>query len=121
MHVLITDDMHTNRVQMGMVLKGFGCSYDEACNGEEAIAMIEQKDYDLVLMDIEMPVRNGIEAVEHIRKNKSGPTKGKLPVIAVTANETAELASNYKKHGFDGLIIKPINNDKINSYLKSSR
>jgi CheY-like chemotaxis protein len=64
MHILITDDLFTNRFQIGLILKNMGFTYDMASNGDQAIEMIMKNHYDLVLMDIEMPVRNGIETVQ---------------------------------------------------------
>jgi two-component system, response regulator, stage 0 sporulation protein F len=116
MHILITDDLFTNRFQIGLVLKSMGFTYDMATNGDQAIEMIMKNHYDLVLMDIEMPVRNGIETVQYIRQKMDG-IKRNLPVIAVTAHDPSDYSDNFFKLGFTGWISKPVTEKKINSIL----
>ena len=112
MHVLITDDLFTNRIQIGIVLKSMGYTYDQASNGDQAIALILEKDYDLILMDIEMPVRNGLETVAYIRNEMEG-YKRDVPVIAITAHDPSDYFDHFMDQGFDGLINKPVNELKI--------
>ena len=68
MRVLIVDDIFTNRLLLSEILSNLDLEFDEVENGKEAIDAILQKDYDLVLMDIEMPVMNGLETTIYIRK-----------------------------------------------------
>jgi two-component system, response regulator, stage 0 sporulation protein F len=119
MHILITDDLFTNRFQIGLVLKNMGFTYDMAANGDQAIEMIMKNHYDLVLMDIEMPVRNGIETVRFIRESIEGVKKS-LPVIAVTAHDPADYSDYFLNAGFNGLISKPVTPSKMDLILKEN-
>jgi CheY-like chemotaxis protein len=116
MHILITDDFLTSRFQIGLVLKNMGFSFDEASNGDEAIELITKRDYDLVLMDIEMPVRNGMETVLYIRE-KMEIMKGDLLVVAVTSHDSSINSDDFIKIGFNALISKPVTEKKISSLL----
>lgn len=74
---------------MRLILEHYGCSVGQAENGQIAIEMLEHEDYDLVLMDMEMPVLNGIQAAEAIRNGKyfSRFRNGnRIPIIALTGN-----------------------------------
>lgn len=114
---LITDDFATNRIQAGLVIKAMGHSFEQASNGEEAIEKLKKKDYDLILMDIEMPVRNGLEATRYIRENFKGK-KGKIPVIAITAHYPGDYHERFAQNGFSGLIAKPLTREKLEKILK---
>jgi len=95
-----------------------GCHYEEAAHGDEAIEKLRSKNYDLILMDIEMPVRNGIETTRYIRKNFTG-IKKKIPIVAITAHNPDDFFSDFVKEGFDGLITKPVTREKLEKYLPS--
>ena len=117
MKVLVADDLFTSRVQIGLVLKSMGYTYDQAVNGDAAIKMLEQNDYIFILMDIEMPVRNGLETTVYIRKKMNDPKKRKTPIIAITAHDPADYAVNLDNYGFNGLISKPITPEKLKTTL----
>jgi CheY-like chemotaxis protein len=118
MKVLVADDLFTSRVQIGLVLKSMGYTYDEAVNGDVAINKIEHNDYAFVLMDIEMPVRNGLETTVHIRKKLNDSQKRNTPVIAITAHDPADYAVNLDSYGFNGFISKPVTPEKLKKALK---
>ncbi len=118
MKVLVADDLFTSRVQIGLVLKSMGYTYDEAVNGDVAINKLEQNDYAFILMDIEMPVKNGLETTVYIRKKLSDSQKRNTPVIAITAHDPADYAVNLDSYGFNGFISKPVTPDKLKEVLK---
>ncbi len=102
--ILLVDDDNIN-INVGKgLLKALGCIVDSAENGKEAISKIESNKYDAVLMDIQMPVMDGLTAVKEIRKNAKF---AKLPIIAVTANISPQDKERYLEDGFDGFIPKP--------------
>ncbi len=109
--ILIVDDYFTNRLAIRNVLKNYGFNNIEAKNGKEAIEIIESQTIDMVLMDIEMPIMNGFDALKHI-KSMECAKKNNLPVIAITAHQTSEI-EEYTQKGFDGVITKPFSIDKI--------
>lgn len=101
--ILVAEDNQFNRVLMQIIFNNNELNYKMAFNGVEACRMIQENDYDIILMDIQMPEMDGIEAMHKIRS-----MKGKdLPIIAVTANAIQEELSYYLKEGFNDYITKP--------------
>lgn len=113
--ILIVDDFFTNRMAIKNVLKNYGFNNVEAKNGKEAIDIIQSQTIDMVLMDIEMPVMNGLDALKHIKSMES-TKKNNLPVIAITAHQNNDL-EEYTRNGFDGVIAKPFSIDKLKDIL----
>ncbi len=118
MIVLVADDLFTSRVQIGLVLKALGYKYDEAVNGDDAIDKLKQNDYAFILMDIEMPVRNGLETTLFIRKKMTDTKKSNIPIIAITAHDPADYAVNLDTYGFSGFISKPVTIEKLKKTLQ---
>jgi len=116
MNILIADDFYTNRLHLRIILRDLGYSYNEACNGEEAIEKFIKDHYDMILMDIEMPVRNGLETTRYIRNNFSGKKKD-VVIVAITAHNPEDFFSDYAKAGFDGLISKPVTKEKLVKFI----
>ncbi len=116
MKFLITDDLFTNRLQIGIVLKSMGIEYDQAKNGEEAIHKLIDTTYDLVLMDIEMPVKNGLETTLYIRQHMRSPVN-KTKIVAITAHDPHDFEENFARYGFNGFISKPITKEKLEKIL----
>jgi two-component system, response regulator, stage 0 sporulation protein F len=112
MKILVADDMYTNRLQAGITIRSLGYTFDEASHGDDAILKLSQNHYDLILMDIEMPVRNGLETTRYIRENFVG-IKANIPIIAITAHNPEDFFENYLDVGFNGLISKPITKEKL--------
>ena len=106
LHVLIVDDNPTNRFVAGKVLDLFGCTSDSVENGLAALERVQTADYDLVLMDIKMPVMDGVEATRAIRA-LPGPVAG-IPILALTANADPRDEAHYLAAGMDGVAQKPI-------------
>ena len=101
--ILVVDDNEINRNMMMQTLSQIGCKIDTANNGLEALSACKNNDYDLVLMDIHMPVMNGIEATEQLRK-----TNKDIPVIALTADVSFRSHLIENKGEFNGILIKPV-------------
>ncbi len=117
MRVLIVDDIFTNRLLLSEILRNLDIEFDEVENGLEAIESIEKENYDLVLMDIEMPVMNGLETTRHIREKLSYP-KNRTYVVALTAHNPELFFEDFKDVGFDQLLTKPYNVEKINLLIR---
>jgi len=111
MNVLIVDDLFVNRMLLSEIIEQLGYKYKEVMNGQEAIDELSAQKYDFVLMDVEMPVMNGIEATRHIKDPANGFTS--IKVIGVTAHDPEMFFQDYDEVGFDGLITKPYTLDKI--------
>ena len=97
------------------MLKPLQLQMDTASDGRQALEMIQQETYDLVLMDHLMPVMNGIEAVEALRK-LDGAYYQKLPVIALTGNTGKDQQEEYLRAGMNDYLSKPI--DMADIYRK---
>ncbi len=110
--VLIVDDIILNRILLSEIVIEIGAECSEASNGKEAIEKIVSNDYDIVLMDIEMPVMNGFETTKYIRTQLPEP-KASVPVIAITAHDPNFFFEEYQNIGFDRLITKPYTVRKI--------
>ena len=117
MRVLIVDDIFTNRLLLSEILRNLDIEFDEVENGQEAIEFMEKENYDLVLMDIEMPVMNGLETTMYIREKLPYP-KNRTFVVALTAHNPELFFEDFKDVGFDQLLTKPYNVDKINSLIE---
>lgn len=109
---LIVDDIFMNRLLLKEIISELCDAIHEAENGSQAIEIIKTKDIDIVLMDIEMPVMNGIETTKYIRDILPFP-KNKLPVIALTAHNPVDFFEDFKAAGFDQLLTKPYSVNKI--------
>ena len=103
--VLIAEDNAINRELLRELLEARGYSVVEACNGQEALHMVEQIHPDLLLLDIAMPVLDGFGVVRKIREN---PRLATLPVLAVTAYAMQGDQERVLNSGFDGYLSKPI-------------
>lgn len=88
-----------------------------ARNGKQVLELLEKEDFDLILMDISMPVMDGVECLQHIR-NHSDPVKCKLPVIAISGNIRNYTLEEFKKLGFNDFIQKPLDYDKVLATVK---
>lgn len=114
LHILIAEDNKVNQKLLVNMLKRMGHTSEIACNGKIAIEMIEHSDYDVVLMDIQMPVMDGLEATRRLR------TMGyaSLPVYGLTASVAR---SDFQELGFNDWIAKPIPMKDLKSKLNRLR
>ena len=103
--ILIAEDNDSNFILMTYILKKY-YQYERAKNGLEAVEMVEKGEYDLVLMDIKMPVMGGLEATKKIKE-----IRPELPIIAVTANAFDSDRQAAFDAGCDDFLSKPISSD----------
>ncbi len=103
--ILIVEDKANSRELLRTVLEQQGYAVLEAADGEQAIKVIREKPLDLVLMDLQIPARNGYDVIKEIR---SDPRLAGLPVVAVTANAMPEDQERVMSAGFTGYIAKPV-------------
>ncbi|MDZ4363236.1 PAS domain-containing protein [Brevundimonas sp.] len=104
--VLMVDDTAANRELVGVILGGLGLTVETACDGAEAVEAVRSGDYDLVLMDVHMPVMDGLAATRAIRT--LGGAAARVPIVALTANVQAENVRTCLEAGMDDHVAKPI-------------
>ncbi|MFA7177749.1 MAG: CHASE domain-containing protein, partial [Smithellaceae bacterium] len=106
--ILLVDDSDDNRLLVKTYLKGDAYQIDEAENGEQAVALFQSGLYDLVLMDMQMPVMDGYTATRAIRRWEEEQGKNRTPVIALTAYALTEDAAKSEEAGCDTHLTKPV-------------
>jgi CheY-like chemotaxis protein len=111
LHVLVVDDNAANRFLAGRLLDLFGCTHEMAGNGQEAVEAASSRPFDIILMDIKMPVMDGMAATRAIRALPGAA--GAVPVLALTANADPRDEALYRAAGMTGVAQKPIQPDAL--------
>ncbi|WP_439100788.1 response regulator [Congregibacter sp.] len=118
--VLLVDDNATNMLLGRLILESLGVSVEEACDGATAVERALGEDFDLVLMDLNMPVMDGVSATTSIRRKRS---KESLPVVALTAYASSEERERCLQVGMNDYLTKPIVRNRLaeqlNRWLKA--
>jgi CheY-like chemotaxis protein len=112
--ILVAEDNAVNRELLRELLEARGYTVSEACDGQEALHMIEQSLPELLLLDIGMPVLDGFAVIRKIREN---PRLAPLPVVAVTAYAMRGDREKILASGFDGYLSKPLNPSSLTQEL----
>lgn len=115
--VLVAEDNSINIKLTSIVLSNLGHDMTIAHNGKEAIEKLKEGHFDLILMDIEMPEMNGLEATTLIRNGEAGPDKASIPIIAMTAHALNDMLTMYKAAGINHAISKPINIETLDDIM----
>jgi CheY-like chemotaxis protein len=102
--ILVVEDIKLNQLLMRAILDDFQFNYDIADNGKIAIKKLETETYDIILMDLQMPIMNGFEATEYIRSTM----KLAIPIIALTADVTTVDVEKCKALGMNDYVSKPL-------------
>jgi len=110
-HILIVDDNATNRVVAQALCEMFGCTSETAEDGIEALEAVQERRFDLVLMDIKMPRMDGVQATQAIRA-LTGPARD-IPIVALTANADPDDAKKYIATGMAAVVEKPIKPERL--------
>jgi two-component system sensor histidine kinase/response regulator len=106
-HILLVEDNEVNRKFAVRVLEKAGCSVEIATNGQDAVDAYERSSFDVILMDIQMPVMDGLTATRRIRSIEEGRDR-RTPIIAMTANAMTGDRERCLDAGMDGYVSKPV-------------
>jgi CheY-like chemotaxis protein/HPt (histidine-containing phosphotransfer) domain-containing protein len=109
--VLVADDVAANRMVARAMLVAAGHRVDSAADGAEALSAVEREAYDVVLMDVQMPVMDGLEAARRIRALDGA--RGRTPILAVTASALPDQVAACREAGMDGHLPKPIDRESL--------
>ncbi len=113
-HILLAEDNEDNQALISYFIKKTGASVSIAENGKVAVDMAQNNDFDLILMDMQMPEMSGVEATTQLRK-----LGNQVPIVALTANATREDKEACKEAGSDGFVAKPIEQEEFYTVLKN--
>ena len=117
MKVLLTEDNQINQLVTADLLKEEGAQVVIANHGKEAIEQLEEQDFDVVLMDMQMPIMDGYEAMQHIRNKMTAPQQH-IPILALTAHVTEGEIEKCKTAGADDYLSKPFNPKDLYAKIK---
>lgn len=120
MHILVVEDNAINLRLISAALMRAGHKVDSAIDGAAAVAKFQPNVYDAILMDIMMPVMDGITATREIRRIEAGQGPGagsRVKIIAITANAFEDDRSKFFEAGMDYYMNKPVDIDELNRIL----
>ncbi|MCK5195497.1 MAG: response regulator [Desulfobulbaceae bacterium] len=116
--ILLVEDSTTNQLVASEILKVMGCEVDIAENGCEAVDAVKEKEYDLILMDCQMPVMDGFKATTEIRRHEQEENAGtRIPIIALTGNVIHGVQEKCQAAGMDDYLSKPFTIDELQEKL----
>ncbi len=113
LRILAAEDNATNQFILRALLEPAGVDLHTVANGREAVDAFHADDFDLILMDVQMPVMNGIEATRAIRERESAHSLSPTPILALSANVMNHQVAEYAQAGMDGVVAKPVDAGKL--------
>ena len=114
--VLLVEDIKDTRYFMRLELEERGYRVIEAENGEEAVEMAVRERPDIILMDLSLPVMDGLSAAERIRQDSD---LRDIPIVAVTAHQETDYRAHAQDSGFNAYVTKPVNFDWLTDLLNN--
>ncbi len=115
--ILIVDDIFSNRLLLSSTLESIGIDSKTVENGQKAIESLQSDNFGMILLDIEMPVMNGIETAKYIREEMTDEYN-KLPIIALTAHNPEEYGGRINDAGFNEILSKPYSVEKLGNIIE---
>lgn len=117
-HVLLVEDNRINQVVASNFLRKWGITVDFANNGIEAVEMVQQQRYHIILMDLQMPEMDGYEATRQIRALTGDPYYQQVPIIALTASAMIDIKDKVIEIGMNDFMSKPFQPDELQTKLR---
>jgi PAS domain S-box-containing protein len=118
LRILLAEDEEVNRLATSKLLEKLGHTVKTAKDGQEAIALLKDDSFDVILMDIQMPVMDGVEATKSIRGGDAGQGNKDIPIIAMTAYAMSGDKENFLAAGMDSYISKPVDMKQLDALLQ---
>ena len=118
LRILLAEDDWSNAIAVKTLLEKLGHEVSLAMNGREALEAHERDDFDLILMDIQMPVMNGIEATRAIRSSTGPGPRRDIPIVALTAYTMSGDRENFLAEGMNGYLAKPLKMGELQAELE---
>ena len=118
MKVLVAEDNPINQTLVEILLSDLGHDVTLVSDGREAVQKVKAESWDLVLMDVQMPELDGLEATEQIRKWEASTSRQRVPIIALTAQALQGDRERCLQMGMDGYLSKPIDEDELERELE---
>lgn len=115
--VLVMEDNYNNQMLMKVIFEKLGAVCDIVSNGESGLMYCKQNSYSLILIDINMPIKNGLETMEALKLYAEKNNVSLPPVYALTAHALKEKQVEYLSYGFDGYLVKPISVSTLKQLL----
>ncbi|MFC1856323.1 response regulator, partial [Thermodesulfobacteriota bacterium] len=116
MHVLVAEDNLTNQKVIGKMLESFKCNAIIVNNGEEAVNILKDSSFDLILMDCQMPIMDGYAATKMIRNSEKGDQH--IPIVALTAHALSGAKEKCLEAGMDEYLAKPVEKKELKKILE---
>lgn len=116
---MIVDDNAANVLVASTLLAEWGYQFRVADNGAKAVELFKNNEYSLILMDLQMPIMSGLDATKMIRHYEDATTQPPIPIIALTANNTAAYRVQCMACGMSDFITKPYSADELAEKIAS--
>lgn len=116
--VLIAEDSSVIQNLAKKILEFQNFEITAVKNGEQVMQLLDKEDFDILLLDINMPIMDGMECVKAIRELKD-KAKATIPVVAITGNAKNYSETDFKEAGFNDALMKPLNFDKLVNVVKA--
>jgi len=120
LNLLLAEDDPYSGIMVAKLLGKFGATAKHVANGRQALEALRQEDFDLVLMDVQMPVMDGIEATLAIRGGEAGERMRNTPIIALTAYTLASDKGKFARAGMNGYVPKPVEIEELLRAIEES-
>jgi PAS domain S-box-containing protein len=120
LRVLAAEDNAVNQVVLRTLLQQFGIEPMIVANGAAAVTAWRGEDWDVILMDVQMPVMDGPSAARAIRTGEAASGRARTPIVALTANAMSHQIAEYRAAGMDGVVAKPIRVEELLAALQAS-
>lgn len=117
-HILVVEDNKTNQLVLEKILQKAGHNVDLAQNGKAGITSLKSREYDLVIVDMQMPVMGGIEMITKFRETQ--PEKNAIPFIVLSANTTSEARKECEEAGVLAFLTKPVRTNNLLSVIENA-